>query len=168
MVQVHNSDLLKEVREGASLQQLDGGIPSILDNKIVPVMEVNPKLLRRANIVDGNARSTSGATVIIYTTPSDRDFYLTSLQWYLVKTAACDSATAAATITVVIDGATKSLVRYGEITLTAQEISESTTFTVPIKLDRGSAITFNSGTFTAGAKVYGGSITGYTVLNTRA
>lgn len=161
MATIHNTDLSKELKEGAKLQQLRDRIPSELADKVVPVMEVNPKLLRRANIV---RRSTaSNATVAtIYTTPSDKDFYLTGVAIAIIKDAT--STSASSYISITIDGASQIFVHIPELTLTAQTGQMALSLPTPIKVDRGTAITINNSTNVANISATG-TIVGYTVEN---
>lgn len=101
-------------------------------------------------------KSVSSITTI-YTTPADKDFYLTSCTLTMAK-AAGDTATSIV-IQAAVGGVTTVLVRLSGITLTAERDSLFCPFPVPIKIDRGSAIALaGGGTFTS----VGGSIQGYT------
>lgn len=166
MAQIHNSDLFKEVRDGIKAQQLRDIIPNQLADKIVPVMEVNPKLFRRCNITRGVSKTTSG-TQTIYTTPSDREFYLVGIMGGLAKDAVCDVATGRIQISAIINGDTQSIMDLPVLTLTAQSLTNSISLSDPIKVDKNTAIVI-SGTFTAGAMSRTGTIIGYTVENINA
>jgi hypothetical protein len=50
MAQIFNSELKKQLIDGAKLQTSKDVIPSQLADKVVPVMEVNPKLLKYCGI----------------------------------------------------------------------------------------------------------------------
>lgn len=167
MAWIYNTELSKELKEGAKLQQTRDIIPNQLADKVVPVMEVNPKLLRRINIVR-NVSSAVTAGMTAYTTPTGaQDFYLTGFQFSLTKDAACDAATGTLTITATIDGASRVLGNYSHITLTADSVIIDREFTIPVKIDRGSTIA-NSITFAAGVCTRSLCITGYTVDNPNA
>ena len=161
MVQIHNTTLFKELREGTKVQQLRDTIPSQLAEKVVPVMEVNPKLLRRCNIVKRNTNLDS-LNATVYTTPAAQDFYLVGATLSLIKDAG--SASTATTLTVVIDGVTVAIFYIPSITLTAQQDSMTISLPIPLKLDRGSIINIAN---TSGAAIIraGASIIGYTVEN---
>ena len=92
MATIYNSDLFKEMASAGALQQAVDKIPNQLAEKVVPVMEVNPKLFRRINIIkqDDLQNATSSTT---YTTPTDKDFFLTNLNFSYIKT---NTATTAA------------------------------------------------------------------------
>jgi hypothetical protein len=168
MAQVYNSDLLKELRDASKLQQLSESIPNQLDTKIVPVIEVNPKLLRVVNIIRGTAKTTTGSATI-YTTPTDRDFYLTAITFAVTKNAACDVASGRYGLQMYIDGAAQVIGMVSVQTLTASDIATSMTFDTPIKIDRNTSIVTAGGvSFTAGAMITTTSILGFTVENTNA
>jgi hypothetical protein len=166
MAQIHNTDLIKELKDGGKLQQLRDVIPSQLADKVVPVMEVNPKMLRRTNVMKALAKATSG-TSTIYTTPSDKDFFLTGAVLTLNKDAANDLATGTVNLTVVQDGETKTIIAMPVITLTAQDKTLVCPIIYPAKLDRGSVIAV-SGTFGAGVLNRVGIITGFIIDNAGA
>ena len=163
MVTIHNSDLFKELRDGTKSQQLrDGVLPTQLAEKVVPVMEVNPKMFRRINIVKG-ATANTVAAITAYTTPTDRDFYLTGFSCSVSKDVLCDSSTASSSISCVVDKATVLLGYVACTTLTAQTIVIDKNYTIPIKIDRGTAISLGAlGALTAGSITRGLAITGYT------
>lgn len=166
MAQIHNSELLKGMQDSAKLQTIRDRIPDQLADKIVPVMEVNPKLLRVCNIVRGANKATT-ASATLYTTPTDKDFYLTGIALSYTKNVTCDTATGALNVTVYIDGALQTLFSLAKLTLTAEEKTGSITFPIPVKLDRNTPITYGT-TWTAGAMIQAISIVGYTVDNVNA
>lgn len=141
-------------------------MPSELAEKVVPVMEVNPKLLRRCNIVRGGNQSTTG-TFTIYTTPTGKEFYLSAATLSLTKDAACDASSGVVSMFATVDGVSQTIVRLSVLTLTAQDKEIALTFSVPIKVDANTNITVG-GAFTAGNLIRGGSIIGYTVDNPNA
>lgn len=144
MAQINNSQLSKELIDGAKIQTSAEQIPTQLAEKVVPVMEVNPKMLRICNIVkrQTTTNSTSGT---IYTTPTDKDFYLVSCSLNVIKDVTATSLFS--TITCTIDGLATQLLMIGGFTLTVQDrgIAESFSKT-PIKIDRGTNITCTNST----------------------
>lgn len=163
MATIYNSDLTREVRDGAKIQQSRESIPSQLADKIVPVMEVNPKLLRRARSLASLARSTTG-TGTVMTASSNKTTILTGLTAGFIKTATCDVATGDINVYTTIGGASVALLRLPVLTLTAQEQNVSIQFSTPIEIDLGATIVF-SGTFTAGSLVRTAVVYGYEVDN---
>lgn len=86
---INNSDLTKEIIAGAKTNIAVDTVPSQLADKVVPVMEVNPKLMRRVTFV----KTKTGSTGTIYTTPSDKDFFLVGYSMTASnKTASQDSS----------------------------------------------------------------------------
>jgi hypothetical protein len=166
MATIYNSDLSKELIEGAKIQQNFDKVPNRLGDTVVPVMEVNPKMMRRANIVRGGTSNTSSSTSSIYTTPTDKDFFLTTVSYYVIKDAASDNIVN--TVVVSVDGSgDQTLLSVPGITLTASNYGTSINFPSPIKLTRGSTIRMSS-SFTIGVLIRGLNITGYTVDNVTA
>lgn len=165
MATIYNSDLSKELIEGAKIQTSREGIPTQIAEKVVPVMEVNPKLLRRVNVVRGISKTNTGAQVI-YTTPTDKDFILTGVIYAVTKNAACDAATGRSGISVIIEGATQTIGMVSILTATASDQSNSIDFPQGIKLDRGQNIsTAGSTTYAAGNMSITATILGYTIDN---
>lgn len=162
MVINNNSDLSKEFRDVGKLT--DFIIPNQIDNKIIPVIDINPKHSRIANIVRNVGSTASGATTI-YATPSDKDFYLTNATLNCMKDAASDNTNV--TLTVYIDGAQRQLFSFAFLSLTAERASEVLTFNPPIKLDRGRNIEVN-GSYTVGNLSKRATIVGYEIENINA
>lgn len=156
---VRNPNTLNQMRD--VLQQQSGIDPS--QDQIVLVGEVNPRLLKACDV---NAAGNSSATgsVTVYTTPSDRDFYLTGIQYSMIKDATCDAATGTIQVGGTVNGQSVAFLRKAIITLTAQSADITREFTRPILIDRGTAISMTA-TFTAGAMSRGCCITGFTLLS---
>jgi len=162
MAKIHNTETIKEVIDGGKIQTSSDVVPTQLADKIVPVMEVNPKLLKTVNIVRyANATNPASATTI-YTTPTNQDFYLTGATINSIKTATSDLSTGVFTsLQVVINGATQRLFSANGITLTAQEHNVNMVFSPPIKIDRNSVINMAAqsapaaGTYSRTGAIYG-------------
>lgn len=165
MATIHNTDLSKELRDGAKLQQLRDRIPSELAEKVVPVMEVNPKLFRRVDFVSSITKSTTGNSVLVNTsTFPNRDYFLTNINvaWNF------DALSVATTFELrcVINGA-NNIIRFPLTNLSVFQDNVSIVLPFPIKLDRNSAtacviaLTTTAGTYSVTA-----SVSGYTVEGT--
>jgi hypothetical protein len=166
MAQIHNTDLTRELKEGGKLQQLRDVIPSQLADKVVPVMEVNPKLLRRTNIVKSISSTASAGTTTIYSIPQGQTFYMTSAHISFTKDVVCDVARGRYAITCTIDGVSLSIPLEVSInTLTAESQSMALDFSHPIKVDAGTNIQVNSFTYAAGTSARCAGITGYLTSN---
>jgi hypothetical protein len=163
---IYNSALTKEIIEGARLQQNQGGIPSEIAEKVIPVMEVNPKLLVRNDIVKYRLDNNSAGGTI-YTVPTDMEFYLTNVYMSLIKDVTATSILS--TITAVIDGTSGSTVILAipGLSLTPQTLTADVTFANPIKLAAGSVIASASTTNVANIRVTN-IISGYLIKNSTA
>jgi len=126
---------------------------------IVPVVIIG----NNVNVVRGSDRQTSGA-LTVFTTPTDRDFYLTHCHLSQVKDATHDGATGTLIIRTTIAGVLRVLLSLPILVTTAQDNSQSVHFDPPVLIDRGAAIlTAGSGsTFTAGTQSTTADVVGYT------
>lgn len=160
---IYNSDLTKALREGAKIQTAIDKTPSELADKVIATMEVNPDMLRYAHIV--KAGVATGGNVIVYTTPTDRDFYLTNAFMSISKIATDSNDNTSLLINPIDDSSVVAICVLPGTTLTAQTSEISQTFKHPIKLKRGTDITIarNAGNGTGCA-----TIVGYTVNNVGA
>lgn len=166
---IYNSNLTQEMVDSAKLQVGNGGIPQELAEKVIPVMEVNPKLLRITNFVT-SANGTGNTNTTVFNASAAKDFYLTSVSLSAVKDATCDMATGnLVVVAVTCQGRTAYLLNLPCLTLTAQQAQLALNFSPPIKIDRGSTITMDrGGAITAGTCSRSCSITGYYVDNITA
>ena len=158
MVRINNSDLMTELRDVAKIQVASDIIPNVLSNQVVPVIDVNPKHARKINVV----RYVTSASAA-YTTPTDKDFFLMGFNMSFSKTVANDGANL--TLTGYVDGVVQNIGTLAGITLTAERAEMSQSFPIPIKIDRGTALTFAVGATMATVR---GTIFGYLVENINA
>lgn len=128
---------------------------------ITPVVEIDSPV----NFVWSGAPATTG-TLTIFTTPSEKDTYITEAQLSFSKNAACDIATGHITIQAVLSGVTKDILRTAVLTLTAERDSVTASFDPPIKVDRARNVQV-TGSFTAGACIRTAVVMGYTVEVTK-
>lgn len=137
---------------------LKGESTDLVADYIQPVMPISPF----ANIVRNVVSTTTGGT--IYTTPADKDFYLTSVFLSYSK----DNVNTATEIAIVctILGVQRYIMDFAVIATTAQSDSNAIVFNVPLKIDRNTAIFLNSTNATAAFRM-AGLITGYTVETTK-
>lgn len=161
MATIYNSDLTKGLINSAKLQTSKDKVPNQIADKVVPVIEVNPKLLRTCNILRYGSATTTGAT--IYTTPSDQDFYLCGASVSVIKDVTSASTSSYLQITPE-DGLTQRVLLISGITLTAQDDSISVDFSRPILLKRSSTIAVGNSSAVGNIKT-DASIWGYTVDN---
>lgn len=126
---------------------------------LVAIIPITPVI----DIVATATRTTSGAATV-YTTPSDKDFYLTALIFTLTKDATCDMATGAVAVTAFLptNATAQPIASHNAFTLTAQDKIIEISFPIPIKLTRGTLIALGGNTFTAGTCYRGVTVYGYT------
>lgn len=118
---------------------------------------------RFSNIVKSNL-GTNTTSSTIYTTPSDKDFYLTAASLGFAKDA---TATATAvTLEVTVEGVAQNILVLPTVTLTADARAVANNYPIPIKLDRGSAITAKASAGVATILIRA-AIQGYTVETTK-
>lgn len=143
MVANNNSEISREIIDALQSQLGAEGMPTKVSDTIQLSVEVNPKLLRRCDII----KQVSSASTI-YTTPADKDFFVNTVHLGIAKDVA-DTGTAAS-ITCVVNGATVTLLTIPGITLTADAQNVVIPFPVPIKVDRNTAVAFAvAGSYTA-------------------
>lgn len=144
-----------EIRSKFGLQPSINPIPNGISNFIQPVVALRgEEILRSYNTL------TTGGT--IYTTPTDKDFYLTSCTLALAKDAACDQASGHIYLQVITGGSTQSILTLPVITLTAQQ-SQISLSNLNIKCDKNTAVFLAIGSMTAGLRSVSTSFTGILV-----
>lgn len=157
MVKIYNSDVTKGLAKSAGIATAKEKVPDELAEKIVPVFETNPDLLRKCDVWT-SVTAANSLTTTIYTVPEDRDFYLVSASLSLIKDA---NATSTKTeIRVPLNKSGVPILTIPSITLTAQDAQISVCFPFPIKVQRGSAIYFANSTNVGNINVSAG-IAGY-------
>jgi hypothetical protein len=156
---ITNSDLIKEVVDGARLNAAVDQVPNQLSEKVVATMETNPKFFRFINTIRRTAGTTG--TLTVYTTPTDRDFYLCGLTGTITKNVTSDATLSQ--INIVPDGyIAVTILEFSQQSLTAESRTLGNDFNIPIKLKRGSTITMDTNQ-TAGTTTRNIIIWGYTV-----
>ena len=135
-------------------------LPNELEPKIQSVIDVTPNMNESCDVVVASPKSTTGTTTL-YTTPSNKDFYLTGAWLSYTKDATCDTATGALPITATLNGVAIQFLTLSKLTLTAEQRQISITFETPIKIDRNTIISFGT-TWSVGNMIIAVGITGYT------
>ena len=155
MAKINNTNTIKEVLDGAAIQTSHDQVPQELGKTVVPVMEVNPKLLRRVGFMESGTRTSSGSTTLV-TLKTDRDVWVTGF----VFSSNFDAASVVTTSELRLNiGGSQRTVQFaltnGEIL--QQEMSH--TFVTPILIDRGTNVYYtlvtSAGTYSVAANVYG-------------
>lgn len=129
---------------------------NIMQNSMVPVVDI-----RENNELSLTATQTTSGSGTVATIATGKKFYVTSIQFSMVKNATCDVASGALTLTGVSNGQTMTLISIPIITLTAERESILVSLDRPMLLDAASAVSFGNQTFTAGAMVRSAVIIGY-------
>lgn len=160
---IYNSQLTAELREGAKIMTSVDATPSEIAEKVIPVMEVNPKFFRKVNgVVSVLLSATGSGTILANSTIAPlKKFVLTGFTYQIVKDVVCDVATGTITATLIQDGQTKTFLAVPVITLTAQQFSGEVTLNPPIETDMGTNISWASKAFTAGVMQRNITIYGY-------
>lgn len=125
-----------------------------LGNKIIPVIDINKPIV---NVVVSASTATTG-TATAYTTPTDKDFYLTGAVLSFQADATADNTSVFFTAT--INGVGTPIVNFRKLTTTATTQAIPITFSEPIKIDRNTNITYTSA-FTVGACARSINLYGY-------
>lgn len=137
MAEINNSELIDEVVKTSGIQTVQG-IPRQLGNQIIPVLDVTSKNVKIAQEVhEENAKNASFAT--LFTTPTDKDFYLTGCTLAVIKDATSTSTKSRLQIHPEEKGETNILSIAG-LTLTAQSETISLNLRNPVKIKRGTNI----------------------------
>lgn len=167
MAKIYNSDVTKGLANNAGIQQSREKTPDELAEKIVPVMETNPQLLRNAEILaDVDVTATAGAALDLISANPKRDVYITGASMTIVKSALCDVANGLKSIYITQNGKNDLNIIAGYVTTTtAETIQRDVHFTRPIKIDRNTPVRTNSFSFAAGTAFRNWVVYGYYVDN---
>lgn len=159
MVYIDNTQTKKEIEDAIRGNSVSNLAPTKVSDTVQLVLPINPKDYRRVNIVK-TGLATNATSATIYTTPTDKDFFLTSLALSIIKDVT--STSLRTDIAVVIDGAAQNLLSICSLTLTAQAQNIAQSYHAPIKIDRGTNITVSNTTNVANITARA-NLTGYTV-----
>lgn len=118
---------------------------------VIPIFPIS-RFVKRAT------RATTGSGTV-FTTPSDKDFYITTATLSYEADATCD--TTSINLTCVQDTATVYLIEFAKLATTASRDTITLEFPAPIKVDKGTNILMTC-TFTAGNIRFCAQITGFT------
>jgi hypothetical protein len=157
MVKHYNPTVSQNVQRIFNLKAGDS-LGSDVGNMLVPVVNI----YNVCDVIVDNLTSGNNSWVV-YTTPTGKDFYLTSCSLSMIKDVTATSTYSK--IQVVVNGVAVFLCNIAGITLTPQNDSISCSFPIPIKLDRGSQIRGLNSASTANISV-AINIQGYTVETT--
>ena len=159
MAYIDNTDTKKEMNDAMRGNAVSNIAPTKINDSVQPVININPKDYRRCNIIK-RASALNSTSATIYTTPTDKDFYLVGATLSLIKDATSTSTYSA--LDVTINGARGEIIYIPTITLTAETQSLSISLPFPILVDRNTTIRVLNGTNVANI-TSSGTIVGYTV-----
>lgn len=144
---IYNSDLTKELTDGAKIQTAFDKVPNQIAEKVVPTMEVNPKLLYTIDHLPVGSASDA-ITATIHTAATDKDTYLHYINLTVAKDAVSDSLFTE--VRCQPKGkAVSILLRIRYEPTTAGQFTSNLVLPKPILLERGTNITLNNNTATA-------------------
>lgn len=157
MVDIQSKEAIDKISQELKVQP-SMAIGRKLSENVQMVFEVGDNKTFQ-QIVEGSG-DVNTASIVVFTTPTDRDFYLTGATLSMIK-----DVNATSTLTqlrVVIRGAIKSILRISGISLTVQDGAISFQPCVPIKLDRNTTIDIVNTTAIAAIRA-DASITGFLI-----
>jgi hypothetical protein len=155
-----NNEILKIINQVTNLDPHDKRLPTKLRKDIQAVIPLGFSG-KYCDIVKAASGTVTGA-LTVYTTPKDRDFYLTGITSAFIKDATNDAATGFFNINIIVSGVTVAFFSFPILALTAQNQSNSLNFPFPIKIDRNSAINTSTNTWTVGNFAKSVTINGFT------
>jgi len=138
MAYIDNTQTKREIDDAIRGNSVSNVAPGQVSNDVQLVCDVNPKNYRKINVVKSGQASNSTATTL-YTTPIDKDFFLTNAAISVNKDITATSIESAIVLTLE-DGTSTSILNIGGITLTPQSQCMSISFNNAVKLKRNSTI----------------------------
>jgi hypothetical protein len=132
MVQINSSELLSEIRSGAKIEQLSEAIPNTLANQVVPVMEVNPKLLNRSGKTIANSGLNTTPLALTIPNITSRRTFITGA-WINYQSDVLATATSIRIRYTPFEGAEQILVNLNKLTLAVGQDGMTISFPVPIR-----------------------------------
>jgi hypothetical protein len=137
-VPLKNNEVSKSIYQALNLDSSDEA-PNTAVNLLSPTIEVNPILVKFPDVC---LYTTGTGTQTIYTTPTDRDFYLTGA-WISAVNGGANTGLLTI-IEATINGTNRIILGVALIFQVANGQSSTMNFTHPIKVDRGTAILLNN------------------------
>lgn len=166
MAFIHNSNLTKELIDVAKIQTSFDLVPNQIAEKVVPVIDVNPKHSRIINIIKYAQQTTTQGNTTLYTVPTGKKFYLTNAHLSSKSDVTADNTSQTLQINN-FSGTIITLIANLKSSVTVDKFSEFQNYSVPIELNAGTIIRYSNG-FTAGASTIDVNIMGYEVDNANA
>jgi hypothetical protein len=154
MAKHFNPTISSDVQRIFNFKQGDT-IPADVGNMLVPTIPIE----RYCNIVKSGTNSNATSTTI-YTTPSDKDFYLTAFSMSLIKDV--NAAGVAFSLKIYVDAVQIAVLTISSLTLTVHSSQLNMALKYPIKVDKGTIISLTSNS-AVGNFIQACNIIGYTV-----
>jgi len=143
-MKITRSKVLNTFRDVAAVQEQI--VPSELRNDVQPSLDLNPQFTDVLKTVEISGTTTGTA----YTTPTDKDFYLTYYHLSMTKDAVSDNT--GVLMNATIQGKSSRIAQISTQTTTAGSFQTTMAFAYPLKIDRGTLITC-SGSTTGGTLI---------------
>jgi len=161
MARITRGDFLQRIVDELGIQPGADNAPRDIANTIVATIPVQRTPSFHQNIALDDISSTTGA-VVVKTTRTDRDFFMTNAS--IAVTSDVSSDNVAANINAFVNGVGINVIRIVSQTLTAGSDHIELTFNPPLLVDRGTNIIL-TGTFTVGATTKTSFVSGFEVLD---
>jgi len=152
MAEIQRTSILNDAND-----ELNTNLQDQLPKNVTGCAVVYPINHKYSTLSRYNATTLTGSTTL-YTTPANKDFYITSACLAYHKDAACDSSIIH--LTYIQDGATIRLLMLPQVTGEILQGQIANSYPFPIKCDRNTVIQY-TGSFTAGTIFRAASITGF-------
>jgi len=146
MAEITKGELIQELVETSGIQS-SAQVPRELANSFISSIESNPHIVRPCSILKAYTNAASSQATI-WTTPSDKDFYLVGLTLSCSYDSSSDNTQTSVFST--IGGAVTRIAYIMKQTLTAQDQTITLNFEHPLKIDRG-VIIYVKNEYTVGA-----------------
>ena len=162
-VSIKSNEVLKSLNGATNLdtQGFNPDLPSEMSKLYVPTIESNPIVTKFCDVVASTEQLNSSSDSLIYQTPIDKDFYLTSL--YMISTST-SATNVRISLIIIVNGIMQEIGRYFfYANITYPQATLSLNFSHPIKIDRNTPITIHSSGYINPVVITTAGITGFTL-----
>jgi len=156
-VKIQSGEIRRKISEDINATN-PGLITDLLTDYVVPMLLINDNVYYGEEVFSNSATATNATSATILTTDSVKTTYLTGLTLSVIKDVTATSLASA--ITVVINGATRTIASIVGLTLTVQNQTIALSFPIPLKVDRSSIIAVTNSTATGNVTSVG-CVTGF-------
>jgi len=143
MPRINNSEVTEAIIDATKIQTGSELPPSLLSNQIVPVVEVNPLLVKRSLTAAGTCTNSTSQTILA--TSALYDTYIIGAELSTISDVTATTTYASLAFTNE-NGAVVDLLRIPRISLTVQNQSISISLKNPIQVRRGTNIAIGHST----------------------